>query len=147
MEELDRRCCGGHTHVPLMEGRAAKAAIYPPKLCSSICKGLKAQIDYDAKMLLCSVRLNGSEIRASIGEMIADAVRMDDSQVVGLAKCDDNVRRLTSIYKSDDYVFGEYHIPDDDKSHKTIGSSVISPSATDDGRCAVHYQHAKGQLR
>ena len=45
MEELERRCDGSHEHVSLMGGRAAKAAIYPPKLCSSICKGLKAQIE------------------------------------------------------------------------------------------------------
>ena len=45
---LDKfKCGGGHRHVPLLSGRAAKAAIYPDKLCSAICKGIKEQLEYD----------------------------------------------------------------------------------------------------
>ena len=31
----------------LLSGRAAKAAIYLDKLCSTMCKGIKEQIEYD----------------------------------------------------------------------------------------------------
>ena len=37
---LARRCKGGHQHIPLMEGRAAGAAIYPPQLVKGILEGL-----------------------------------------------------------------------------------------------------------
>ena len=52
--ELNARCVGGHDHVPLMGGRAAKAAIYPPALCRAICKGLIKQKEHDAKNGLTS---------------------------------------------------------------------------------------------
>ena len=43
---LDKfKCGGGHRHVHLLSGRAAKAAIYLDKLCSTICKGIKEQIE------------------------------------------------------------------------------------------------------
>ena len=38
-DALSQRCCGGHRHVALMSGRAAKAAIYPPGFCSELLKG------------------------------------------------------------------------------------------------------------
>ena len=41
---LSLRCDGTHDHVPLVGGRAAAAAIYPTKLCTLICEGLKDEI-------------------------------------------------------------------------------------------------------
>ncbi len=41
--ELQKVCPRDHTHVPLVGGRAAGAAIYPPGLCRAICRGLAAQ--------------------------------------------------------------------------------------------------------
>ena len=40
---LMRRCQGGHRHVHLISGRAAKAAEYTPELCRAICQGLVDQ--------------------------------------------------------------------------------------------------------
>ena len=34
-----RRCCGGHSHVNLVSGRAKHAAIYPPKFCKALLDG------------------------------------------------------------------------------------------------------------
>ena len=36
LTELDRKCLGGHEHIPLVGGRAAGAAIYPQELCEAI---------------------------------------------------------------------------------------------------------------
>ena len=48
-DELDRRCGPEmkHEHVPLMEGRAAAAQVYPKPLCTAICKGVARQKAYD----------------------------------------------------------------------------------------------------
>ena len=34
-KELDKRCDGGHSHVPLMAGRAAAAQVYPDMVCEA----------------------------------------------------------------------------------------------------------------
>ena len=39
-QELNRRCEGNHAHVPLLDGKAGAAAIYPVELCRAICRGL-----------------------------------------------------------------------------------------------------------
>jgi len=36
LAELDRRCSGDHVHQPLVGGRAAATAVYPPELCRAI---------------------------------------------------------------------------------------------------------------
>ena len=56
-KRLARQCGGGHRHVQLMEGRAAKAAEYTPELCMEICKGLIEQkrTDKDEVMMLSSM--------------------------------------------------------------------------------------------
>ena len=46
-KELQRRCDGGHSHQPLVGGRAAWAARYPPELCRAICVGLIDAIEED----------------------------------------------------------------------------------------------------
>ena len=51
MHELNRRCRGDHEwHVPLMNGRAAKAAVYPPGLVSAIMRGIQAQVEEDERV-------------------------------------------------------------------------------------------------
>ena len=39
-EELNKKCDGGHDHVPLMAGRAAAAQVYPDMLYEAICRGV-----------------------------------------------------------------------------------------------------------
>ena len=45
--ELSRKCKDGHTHVPLVGGRAAGAQVYPPALCEAICRGIAKQKAWD----------------------------------------------------------------------------------------------------
>ena len=40
LQELDRKCGGGHAHQPLMGGRAANAAFYPKELLRAIVRGM-----------------------------------------------------------------------------------------------------------
>ena len=42
------RCDGTHRRVQLLGGKAAKAAVYPDRLCSTICKGIRDQLEYDS---------------------------------------------------------------------------------------------------
>ena len=45
---LNRKCVpGSHRHVPLMEGRARAAAIYPKGLCKAILQGTVRQARVD----------------------------------------------------------------------------------------------------
>ncbi len=63
---LMRRCQGGHRHVHLIEGRAAKAAEYTTELCRAICQGLVDQKRAnDSKVvMLSSVTLAKEEVQA-----------------------------------------------------------------------------------
>ena len=47
-----------HDHVPLVGGSAAAAAIYPHKLCCSICRGLAAQLRADKGLIIVTPLLN-----------------------------------------------------------------------------------------
>jgi len=45
LEEMAQLCTGGHDHASLQNGRAAQSAIYPEKLCYSILRGLRKQLN------------------------------------------------------------------------------------------------------
>ena len=47
IQELDRKCTGDHSHVPLVGGRAAGAQVYPQALCEAICRGVAKQKEKD----------------------------------------------------------------------------------------------------
>ena len=66
--ELSRRCDGTHLHHSLMEGRAKQAAVYPRGLCDAVCKGVKAQKEYDNRNLCCSKALNSVELQRVMRE-------------------------------------------------------------------------------
>ena len=57
-QELGKKCDGSHDHVPLMEGRAAGAAIYPQGLCEAICRGISKQKKEDQKTTVNSGKLS-----------------------------------------------------------------------------------------
>ena len=57
LEELDKKCPGGHEHVPLVAGRAAGAAIYPQMLCEAICRGVARQKKYDQSGLVTTGKM------------------------------------------------------------------------------------------
>ena len=42
--QLKRRCPGDHEHQHLLGGRAKAAAVYPPELCKSVVRGLRAHL-------------------------------------------------------------------------------------------------------
>ena len=47
---LQKRCSGGHRHIPLLGGRARLAQVYPPALCRAILEGLKALMYHDGRL-------------------------------------------------------------------------------------------------
>ena len=46
-DQLNLKCAGDHAHAWLTKGRAAKAALYPRKLCGATCTGLNNQQQHD----------------------------------------------------------------------------------------------------
>ena len=62
--ELARLCPRNHSHVPLVGGRAAGAAIYPEKLCMAICRGLAAQKREDATRTIRSLPMSSDRLGA-----------------------------------------------------------------------------------
>ena len=55
-EELDKKCFNrdgqdDHRHVPLINGRARAAQIYPRELCRAICSGFKKQAGRDQSLM------------------------------------------------------------------------------------------------
>ena len=65
-EELSRTCSGDNSHFSLMEGRAAKAAEYPPELCKSICRGIVRQKEFDMLCLLSSNSMTTEDLEQLI---------------------------------------------------------------------------------
>ena len=60
---VERRCPGCPEHVHLLSGRAAQAAFYPRKLCQSVCKGVREQIELDySGMVTIPIRDQGGRI-------------------------------------------------------------------------------------
>ena len=49
--KLDKRCQRRHSHQQLVDGRASKAALYPPRLCRAILLGIEAQRRSEAKWI------------------------------------------------------------------------------------------------
>ena len=49
-KELDRKCCGGHEHVHMLNGLAKQGQIYPVQLCQAIVRGLSKQIQHDQQV-------------------------------------------------------------------------------------------------
>ena len=58
LRELDKKCPGGHQHVPLVGGRAAAAQVYPDMLCEAICRGVVRQKKHDQSGLVTTGKLS-----------------------------------------------------------------------------------------
>ena len=43
VRELERRCPGNHRHIPLVDGKAAAAQVYPKRLCTAVCRAIARQ--------------------------------------------------------------------------------------------------------
>ena len=63
-QELDRKCTGGHAHVPLVVGRAAGAQFYPQLLFEAICRGVARQQKEDASMGVSTMKMSDDEVRS-----------------------------------------------------------------------------------
>mgnify|MGYP003338676818 CR=1 FL=1 len=53
-------CSNGKTHASCTGGRASAAAIFPAKLCKTILKGMKNQLEADGRREVCK---QGDEVR------------------------------------------------------------------------------------
>ena len=51
-KRLSMRCQGGHTHTPLVNGRAKKAEEYPERLCEAMVKGFKEDVQENCSIVL-----------------------------------------------------------------------------------------------
>ena len=70
IRRLKRTCDHSHVHVKLEGGRAKAAALYPDELCMEMCKGLKDQIEYDDKGMMCLGEMNIIELDGMLKDMI-----------------------------------------------------------------------------
>ena len=59
---LRRSCNHEHKHVKFKDRRAKAAALYLHELCIEMCKGLREQLDYDAKGLKCLGELSQKDM-------------------------------------------------------------------------------------
>ena len=78
---LRRTCKHDHEHVKLEGGRAKAAAPYPDLLCIETCKGLREQIEYDAKGLKCFGELSKKEAEDLIRDMVETAKDFIDEDI------------------------------------------------------------------
>ena len=71
-----------HEHVKLEGGRAKAAALFPDELCMQMCKGLKEQIEYDAKGLKRLGELSKKGTEDLIRDMVETANDFIDENFV-----------------------------------------------------------------
>jgi hypothetical protein len=57
VNELSKRCQGGHSHEHLVGGKAKAAEQYPKELCEAICRGLVKQLKMDSMKVKPLMRL------------------------------------------------------------------------------------------
>ena len=63
---LNRQCKQQHKHFSLMEGRAARAAVYPEPLARAFCQGLLDQKEYDRTGMVPTRVLSIRELSAVV---------------------------------------------------------------------------------
>ena len=63
IQELDRKCTGGHDHIPLVGGRVAGAAIYTQALCECICRGTakRKRMDHRDIIIVNTGKMNADQ--------------------------------------------------------------------------------------
>ena len=65
LDELERRCDGGHNHAQLLGGRASACQVYPDMLCKAVCKGLRTQMLTDKAVMECNLNQVEDEMRGA----------------------------------------------------------------------------------
>lgn len=83
-KELEKfRCPGGHAHVALLDGRAAAAAVYPPKLCAAIVRGFSRQLRSDLQKMTAAAAIPMEELNRNLyrrgrdDEVLREALSME----------------------------------------------------------------------
>ena len=94
--ELGRRCPKDHTHVPLMGGRAAAAAIYPHNLCCAICRGLAAQLRQDKGLTIDTPELDKQGLK-SLSMLCREATYSLSQSISSMSSLNGNIRTICCI--------------------------------------------------
>ena len=139
--ELSARCPIIHEHVHLMGGKAKGAAIYPRKLCDSICRGLVAQKEHDSSRRLQTLPMSAIQIQ-EVHELCSQAAKGMRSDDATTGECISFMNNKPTGDWPKDWV-DDVHEPDghqidrdiDDKSGEEILNTMIS---------ALHRQHGGG---
>ena len=66
--------------MPLVEGRAANAAIYPPQLCQAICRGFVNQKAWDRSEMVNTGKMSAHGLSSFIME-VCEMNRMNGAKV------------------------------------------------------------------
>ena len=61
--ELNKKCTGGHAHIPLVGGRAAGAQVYSQAFCEAVCRVVRRQQQEDAALGVATGKMSIDEVR------------------------------------------------------------------------------------
>ena len=81
-QRLRRTCIHEREHVKVEGGRAKAAALYPDELCVEMCKGLRDQMDYDARGLKRLGELSQKDMEALVRVMVETAGGFVDDNAI-----------------------------------------------------------------
>ena len=98
-EQLNRKCDGGHSHVPLVAGRAAAAQVYPDMLCEAICRGVVDQKKFDKLGMVTTGKLSSIGLKKfmrHVCELQGSSINLIE-QILSTS-LSEGVRRTTGDY-------------------------------------------------
>ena len=99
--ELERKSTGDHDHVPLVGGRAARAAVYPQALCKVTCRGIAKQkrMDHRDNMAVNTGKMNTEQIKSFTNQLCSIQLRGSNA-----------IRKVMSVHRKDGITrpFGDY---------------------------------------
>ena len=75
---LNRKCSGGHQHVPLVGGRAAGAQVYPEMLCQAIVDGMLRQKNIDESNRVSTMEMSRGQLNL-FSQRLHEEVRRERS--------------------------------------------------------------------
>ena len=114
--ELNKKCTGGHAHMPLVGGRAAGAQVYPEALCEAVCRGVRRQQQEDAALGVATGRMSMDEVR----QFAHHICNINDQEDCG-------INRVQSIIENEDKTLpvGDYPEHWIDSWHELEGGSDV----------------------
>ncbi len=121
--ELDKRCDGGHAHLPLVGGRATAAQVYPDMLCEAICRGVVNQKKFDKSNTVTTSKLSYIGLKKFVRH-ICDLQGSSANTVEQIlsTSLSEGIRRPTGDYPQNwvDY----WHEEDGDDDHRGVRPQV-----------------------